>query len=294
MKEEIGGMVKRTGVFYHETIGIYHDPLAMSVREGFEAIKREGLLEIPNIILFEAEAIPEGILLKTHTTKMVNQVKKTGHYEESLRSVGGTLRASEKILEGEIDNALVFIGDGGHHSYRDSFWGGCYFNHTAVTINYLREKLGVRRFAIVDTDTHHADGTRDFFRKDKDVLHICFCHTNHSDKEYNKFDIAVPYGISDEEYLKMVKREMPKVVEFKPELLYWVCGNDTHLDSYGLRSLTEKCYPNLTRIVKETAEKACEGRLVVKIGCNCPAYVSEYITPRIVDLLAETGKYKDY
>ena len=30
----------------------------------------------------------------------------------------------------------------------------------------LREKLGLRRFAILDTDANHGDGTRDLFRGD--------------------------------------------------------------------------------------------------------------------------------
>jgi len=78
-------------------------------------------------------------------------------------------------LKNEIDNALVFEGVGGHHAYYSSAWGGCYFNDDVIAINYAREKLGTKRFAIVDTDTHHADGTRAIFKNDEEVLHICFC-----------------------------------------------------------------------------------------------------------------------
>lgn len=285
--------MKKTGIFYHEIIGENHDPLAMSVMEGFQALKREKLFVNPNVILFESETVPDEFLLKVHTAEMINQVKRTVHYEESLRSVGGTIWASEKIVKREINNALVFIGDGGHHSHRSYFWGGCYFNHTAVAVAYLRKKLGVKKIAVVDTDTHHADGTRDFFKDDENVLHLCFCHSNFSD-ENNNVDVAVSYGISDEDYLSMVEKELPRVIKFKPEIIHWICGNDTHRDSYGLRSLTEKCYPNLAKIIKQTAEKVCEDKLLVNIGCNCPSYVSEFIVPRIVDVLAELGKYKDY
>ena len=72
----------------------------------------------------------------------------------------------------------------------------CYFNGAALAITALREK-GVRRFAIVDTDCHHADGTRDIFAGDDDVLHVCFCYQDYSDK-HNNVDIMIPPHTSDE------------------------------------------------------------------------------------------------
>ena len=99
----------------------------------------------------------------------------------------------------------------------------------------------------------------------------------------------------DEEFIDKLQREVPaRVSEFKPELLYWVCGLDTHRDSYGTGRLSERCYPKLAEVIKNTADSFCGGRLIVKIGCNAPAYVSEYLTPRLVALLGELeGEYKN-
>jgi hypothetical protein len=33
--------------------------------------------------------------------------------------------------------------------------------------------------------------------------------------------------------------------------------------------------------------------LIVKTCCNAPPYATEYIVPRIVDILAETGKFRE-
>lgn len=41
-------------------------------------------------------------------------------------------------------------------------------------VAYLRQKYGVRKIAIVDTDVHHGDGTQDIFYHDPDTLYISF------------------------------------------------------------------------------------------------------------------------
>ena len=285
--------MKKTGVFYHPVCGDKaYFSLAMSVREGFEALQKENLFAEPNVFLFESEPVAEELILKIHTREMLESVKTSGYYETSLYAIGGVVQATEKVLREEIDNALVFVGVGGHHASRTSYWGGCFFNLTAIAIENAREKLSARRFAIVDTDTHHADGTRDIFRQDEDILHICFCDYGGSD---SKTKVCLPHALNDEGFIDELQREVPpRVAEFKPELLYWVCGLDTHRDSYGTGRLSERCYPKLAEIIKNTADSFCDGKLVVKIGCNAPAHVSEYLTPRLVALLGELeSKYKN-
>jgi len=287
--------LKRTGVFYHEICGRRaYSPLAMSIEEGFESLKKENLFEEPNISLFESKPVSEELIVKVHTKDMIERVKRSGYYETSLYSVGGSLLAIEKVLTKEIDNALVFMGVGGHHSSRNNFWGGCFFNTEAIPIEYAREKFGLRRFAVVDTDTHHADGTTDIFKDDEDLLYICFCggYRGLEGNAGSKTKLCFPHGASDEEEIENVRREVPKKLEeFKPELVYWMLGLDTHKDSYGTRKLTERCYPELAKIIKESADKVCGGKLIVVNGCNAPAHATQYIMPRVVDCLAELGKY---
>ena len=66
---------------------------------------------------------------------------------------------------------------------------------------------------------------------------------------------------------------------------------DTHEDSYGTRALTARAYPRLAEIIKDTADKYCAGKLIVKTCCNALPHATEYIVPSIVDLLAETKKF---
>ncbi|MBN1160529.1 MAG: hypothetical protein JXA17_01075 [Dehalococcoidales bacterium] len=286
--------MKKTGVFYHDICGKEaYSSLAMGVSDGFQGIEKAGLFSKPNVTFYESRPAIEEEIARIHTKKWIDEVKQTQWWRVSLYSIGGVLEATEKVLGGELDNALVIAGVGGHHAHRDSAWGGCYFSVTGLAIPHARKHFKARRFAIVDTDTHHADGVRDIFRDDDDVLHICFCHGYGWDDDpdssmTNDTKFCFSHGHNDASEIENVRREVPeRVKKFKPEMLFWIMGMDTHQDSYGTQALTEKAYPALAEIIKDTAEQACGGKLIVKTCCNAPPHATSYALPRIVECLAE-------
>ena len=293
--------MKNTGVFYHDICGEdAYSSLAMGVAEGFQGIKDEGLFSYPNITYYESRPALESEIARIHSPDWIAQVKRGQYWRCSLYSIGGVLEATEKVLSGELDNAFVIAGVGGHHAHRDSAWGGCYFSVTGLAIPHAREKTGYRRFAIVDTDTHHADGVRDIFKEDDNVLHICFCGEQYSwddspgSKVENRTKLCFPHGSSNAGEIENVQREVPeRIKEFKPDMVFWICGMDTHCDSYGTQALTEKAYPGLAKVIKAAADATCGGRLIVKTCCNAPPHATSYAVPRIVACLAEVDKYSD-
>jgi acetoin utilization deacetylase AcuC-like enzyme len=104
--------------------------------------------------------------------------------------------------------------------------GGCYFNGAAIAIKELRNRFGVKRFAIIGTDAHHGDGTWEIFEADPDVLYVCFCGYPFWE-ENNKVNIQVPVRVKDEEYLRLVKKDLfPRVKLFRPEIIFWNWGYD--------------------------------------------------------------------
>jgi acetoin utilization deacetylase AcuC-like enzyme len=289
--------VRRTGVFYHEICGQEaYSTLAMGVKEGFEAIQQAGLFSYPNITHARSRTAEEAEIARLHSQKWIDEVKRTRWWQVSLYSVGGMLGATESVFSGKTNNALLIAGVGGHHAHRDNAWGGCYFSVIGLGIPHARALFKAKRFAIVDTDTHHADGVRDLFKNDENVLHICLCGGSSWEDSQDDFQSATkfcfPHGYSDREELEIVQREVPqRLKDFKPEIIYWLCGMDTHVGSYGTQALSEKCYPELAKIMKYSADEVCQGRLVVKTCCNAPPYATSYAIPRIVDILAESGKY---
>jgi acetoin utilization deacetylase AcuC-like enzyme len=118
--------MKKTGVFYHNVCGTdAYKSLAMGVADGFKSIQTEGLFENPNVIHYESRQALEEEIARIHTREWIDNVKRTQWWKVSLYSIGGLLQATEKVLTGEINNALVIAGVGGHHAHADSAWGGC-------------------------------------------------------------------------------------------------------------------------------------------------------------------------
>ena len=231
----------------------------------------------------------EDTLSKVHSRDMINAVKRLGHFEAAAYSAGVTVQAAEEIYQGNIDNAFVFTGYGDHHAGRNFFGGMCYFNGAALAIATLREK-GMTRFVIVDTDSHHADGTRDIFNRDKDILHICFCSQNYHDVN-NNVDVAIPYIENDEEFLYTIRQEFTsRVLTFKPEIIFWELGYDATQGEYGDKGLTKDCHPEIARIIKASADKICNGRLVTILCGGSSRILATYIIPRVIRILAELNQ----
>jgi len=231
--------------------------------------------------------VNEEALSKIHSTEMINSVKKTGYFEAASYSAGGTVQAAEEICRGNIDNAFVFTGFGDHHAGRDFFGGMCYLNGAAVAIVTLREK-GITRFVIVDSDSHHADGTRDIFGQDREVLHICFCSYDYSDNNGN-IDVAIPHGINDRHYLQRLRQEfVPRASAHSPELIFWEFGYDATQGEYGDKGLTKGCHLEIAKIIKSAADTVCHGRLVTILCGGSRRDLAAYIIPRIIALMAET------
>jgi len=281
----------RTGIFFTHFQG-------ERLRDFPQALA--GILDEENVSYYDAvyesrdglyylEPLSEELLLRVHSSAMVESVRLTGDYESASYSAGGTVQAAEKVFCGEIDNAFVFTGFGDHHAGKDFYSGMCYFNGAALAIANLKDK-GIGRFAIVDTDCHHADGTRDIFKDDGNVLHVCFCHQDYNDS-YNNVDVMISYRTSDEEYLTKVREEfVPRVESFKPEYIFWEYGYDATQGEYGDKGLTRDCHIKLAQLIKAVADRVCEGRLVVVLCGGSGRELATYTIPRIISCLAESGR----
>jgi acetoin utilization deacetylase AcuC-like enzyme len=235
---------------------------------------------------FFLQAVPYEILLKVHSQDMIEEVKRTGFYETALYSAGATVQAALEIYKNNIDNAFAFTGTGDHHAGKDFFGGMCYFNGAALAIAALKE-MGMKKFAIVDTDSHHADGTRDIFNDDAYVMHICFCDQDYQDN-CNNIDVTIPYSTSDEYYLnKIAQIVIPHIKAFKPELIFWELGYDATQGEYGDKGLTRDFHVEAAKLLKSVAEATCQGKLITILCGGSGRALATYIIPKIIAHLAE-------
>jgi len=283
-----------TGVFYHPSFS-RRSYLTVGTRLADFPGALDKILSSDEVMLYESEPVPEELLLKVHTADLLERVGRDPLCSTARHSAGGVVAAGEKIAEAEIANAFAFIGAGGHHAGRDDFGGYCCFNDVALCIVNLREKYGLARFAIVDTDAHHGDGTRDLFRGDPDVLHLCFCGTDYESPDGTKVDVACPSPWENgrgersmnDLYFDLVARHVPRrVSRFKPDLLFWYFGFDTHQGDYGDIGLSGPCYWNIADLVKGLAEDVCGGKLEVVLGGGSHRELATYLIPPIIERLA--------
>jgi len=280
--------MKRTGIFftYFQGERLKDFPEALNGLLNEENVYYYDAVYRSRVGLFYLEPVTEQLLLKVHTGRMIESVKQTGHYESALYSAGGTVQAAEEIRRGRIDNAFVFTSFGDHHAGREFYHGMCYFNGAALAIAMLREK-GIKRFGIVDTDSHHGDGTRDIFGRDNGVLHVCFCDHDYSDI-YHKIDIEVPQNTSDEQYLtKMKEIFIPSVKAFKPEYIFWEYGYDATRGEYGDKGMSRDCPMRLAELIKIIADEVCKGRLIAVLCGGSSRGVAAHTIPQIIAILAE-------
>jgi acetoin utilization deacetylase AcuC-like enzyme len=280
----------KTGIFFHYQKG-------ERLRDFPNFLK--GILEKENVFYYDAlyplkpsssfdlTPLPLEILYEVHSVDMVEEVKRTGIFEGALLSASGSVQAAEKIWKGEIDNAFVFTGYGDHHAGPNFFGGGCYLNGAAIAIRELRRRFGAKRFAIIDTDAHHGDGTWEIFQADQEVLYGCFCGYP-SWEENNKVNIQIPHRVKDEEYLGMVKDFLlSRVKRFYPEIIFWNWGYDGTQGEYGDIGLTPDVHIQLTREFRKWSEEISQGKLMIILCGGSRRDLARYLIPRMIGVLVE-------
>ena len=254
----------------------------------------DGILEKDNVFFFDAyyplkpksdfelESIPDSTLTKIHTPGMIERVKATGQYKGALYSAAGTLAAAVKIWSGEITNAFVFTGYGDHHAGSSFFGGGCYLNGAAIAIHKLEEDFGAKRFAIIDTDPHHGDGTWELFQNNPKVLYLCFC-SGAAHEENQNVNIHVPFRIDDEGYLSLAKETFQKTVkDFRPEIIFWNWGYDGTIGEYGDIGLTPDFHLQMAMEIKQLSHEVCDGKLVVVLCGGSGRDLAHLLIPQII------------
>lgn len=285
---------RTTGIFYHPSFS-RRSYLTVGARLADFPTALDTILKSDKVTMYEPGPISRELVLKVHTPDLIEGVKGDPLCSTAWHSAGGVAMAGEKIAEGDIANAFAFIGAGGHHSGRNYFGGYCCFNDVALCIVNLREKYGLKRFAILDTDAHHGDGTRDLFQDDPDILHVCVCGMNCESPDGTKVDVPFPdpregwqasRSMNDLYFESVARHFPPRVRRFRPDLIFWYFGFDTHQGDYGDIGLTGPCYWNIASLARELAEEVCGGKLEVVLGGGSHTQLATYLIPPIIAKLA--------
>jgi acetoin utilization deacetylase AcuC-like enzyme len=281
--------MKKIGIYYHPSFSRKsYMTIGNRLRDFPEAL--EPLLTKPNVRLIESPRVAKELVLKVHDRQMLDMVARDGLCSTAYESVGGVVAGMVDLAKGEVDRAFCFIGAGGHHAGYRQFWGACCFNDVVIALTRTREVSPWRRFAIVDTDAHHGDGTRQLVRDDPEVLHLCFCGLNFKSDDGTKVDVNA-HGLNwredpNAQYVELVRQNLPLLPAFKPDLLIWYYGFDTHRDDYGSLGLTEPAYFAICDLMLAASTEMGVPLMVVLAGGSM-SHLATATIPEIIRRLAE-------
>ena len=271
-------------------------------------------LDNKNLIWKKPSKFENSILIKTHTSNYIDQVKKSfpkkgynfldgdtivspGSKDASRDAVGSIITAIDGVHSKEFKNAFCAVRPPGHHAEKEKAMGFCIYNNVAVGANYLLEKYKYNKIAIIDFDVHHGNGTQNIFYNNEKVLFISthqypYYPGSGSEKEQGNFNnilnIPLEAGTSPEKYLNAYENVLNKIKEFKPEFLLFSAGFDAHIDDpLAQLQLGSEDFYTITKRTLEISKSFCNGNAVSILEGGYDLKALQDSTKEHVDALIE-------
>jgi acetoin utilization deacetylase AcuC-like enzyme len=196
-----------------------------------------------------------------------------GSFEAALRAAGGAILAVDEVFAKKTTNAFVATRPPGHHAETARPMGFCFFDNVAIAARYAQKQHGIGRVAIVDFDVHHGNGSQEIFWDDKSVM---YCSTHQmplfpgtgaviESGEHNTVVNAPlrPGDGGDAFHGAFESRILPRLADFKPELMIISAGFDAHMrDPLASINLDENDFVWATQKLMDLADRHADSRLV--------------------------------
>jgi acetoin utilization deacetylase AcuC-like enzyme len=148
--------------------------------------------------------------------------------ERSRRSAGATIAASKAAFN---EGLAANLAGGTHHAYRNMGSGFCVFNDSAIAARVLQKEIHPKlKVAIVDLDVHQGNGTASILQNDSSIFTLSIHGDNNFPftKEQSDFDIGLPNGCKDDDYLNALNQSLEILNRFKPDFMIYLAGADPH------------------------------------------------------------------
>jgi acetoin utilization protein AcuC len=170
-------------------------------------------------------------------------------FRRPATGAGGMMLAAETVVA--RPGVIHVPGGGTHHGLPDRANGFCYLNDVVLGIKVL-QRSGMERIVYVDLDAHHCDGVEVGFAGDPGVRMISvheegrwpFTGALGDTAGGSAFNLPVPKGYNDSEARAVLHGLiLPRVEEFRPQVLVLQCGADSLLeDPLSRLALSNRAY----------------------------------------------------
>ena len=154
-----------------------------------------------------------------------------GMHDASAAVAGGSLRAMEAILKGDVEHAF-HPGGGLHHAMPGRGSGFCVYDDPALAI--ARARRDGLRVLYVDLDVHHGDGVQAIHWDDPDVLTVSIHETGRAlfpgtgfldelggpAARGSKVNLPLDPGTGERGWLAALELVLPALAEaFRPDVI---------------------------------------------------------------------------
>jgi acetoin utilization protein AcuC len=271
------------------------------------------------------EPAPDEELLWCHTRRYIEIVKRfsaspfgsgaagigeggddppfAGMHDAGAMVAGGSLRAVEAVLRGDVEHAF-HPGGGLHHAMPDRASGFCIYDDPALAI--ARARRDGLRVLYVDLDVHHGDGVQAIHWSDPGVLTLSF----HESGRYlfpgtggmgesgegmaagTAANVPFEPGTGEGPWLAAVRMLLPEVAAaFGPDIIVSQHGADSHAwDPLAHLRVTTTAMGEAARLVDRVAHRYAGGRWLATGGGGYDAY---RVVPRAWSLVWLAGAHRD-
>ena len=208
-----------------------------------------------------------------------------GMHEAAAVVAGGSLRALEAILRGEVAHAF-HPGGGLHHAMAGRAAGFCIYNDVALAIAWAR-RAGLR-VMYIDLDVHHGDGVEAIHRDDPDVLTVSVHETGRTlfpgtggatdvgrgPAAGTVVNLPLEPLAGDDAWLATIRIALPALAEaFRPDLVVSQHGSDAHAwDPLAHLRVTTTAMSEAARLVDGIAHDHAGGRWLSTGGGGYDVY----------------------
>ncbi len=227
----------------------------------------------------------------------------TDMHEVSAAVAGGSLRAVESIMRGDVEHAQ-HPGGGLHHAMPGRAAGFCIYNDPALAI--ARARRDGLRVMYIDLDVHHGDGVQAIHWDDPGVLTFSIHETGRAlfpgTGEVGEIGEGVAAGSSvnvpllpgtgERAWIAALESLLPELAAtFGPDLIVSQHGADSHAwDPLAHLNVTTTAHGTAARLVDRLAHLHAGGRWLATGGGG---YDSYRVVPRTWALTWLAGAHRE-
>jgi acetoin utilization protein AcuC len=226
-----------------------------------------------------------------------------GMHDAAAAVAGGSIRAMEAILRGDIEHAF-HPGGGLHHAMRDRASGFCIYDDPALAI--ARARADALRVLYLDFDVHHGDGVQAIHAHDPGVLTVSIHETGRylfpGTGGVGELGVGVAAGTAvniplepytgERAWLPAVDGLVPELAAaFGPDVIVSQHGADSHAwDPLAHLNMTTTAMGAAARLVDHVAHRYASGRWLATGGGGYDAY---RVVPRSWSLVWLAGEHRE-